>query len=197
MDIAYLHLITNHIPIIGLPFALVILLVGIWLKNDEMKALGLVALTVLGFITLGVYLLGQGGEDFVEDLAGVSHDAIENHEKMATVSLALVGLTGLVSLFGLIFYKGFGLLFRRASEEIETRPNSIFPKWLLFAVLLLALLSSGAVGYTGKLGGKIRHTEFYGGAADAKETEQTDETDAEETDSESGKGRKRNRGGRK
>lgn len=232
MDTAYLHLVTNHIPIIGLPFALFLLIAGIWLRSDDIKAFGLLAFTVLGILTVGVYLLGQGGEDFVEDLAGVSHDAIEDHEKMATISLIMVGLTGILSLFGLIFYKGFRLLLRRAPEKTQNEAEatdgektgidnktavhtrSYFPKWLIFAVLVLALLSSGVLGYTGKLGGKIRHTEFYGGAANTeeedgkkrrgktdetnqaepnKETEETAETDAEEKD-ESGKGRGRNRG---
>jgi hypothetical protein len=201
MDIAYLHLVTNHIPIIGLPFALVLLISGIWLKSDEIKAFGLLALTVLGFITLGVYLLGQGGEDFVEELAGVSHDSIEEHEKMATVSLVMVGITGILSLFGLIFYKGFRLLLRRAPDTIENvaenetavRGRSYFPKWLIFAVLTLAILSSGVLGYTGKLGGKIRHTEFYGNAPNSEETNAEEKEEKEEND----KGRGRNRGGRK
>jgi hypothetical protein len=202
MDIAYLHLVTNHIPIIGLPFALFLLLAGVWLKSDEIKAFGLLAFTVLGFLTLGVYLLGQGGEDFVEDLAGVSHDAIENHEKMATVSLLMVGLTAIVSLFGLTVYKGFRLLLRRAPDKIENAETEsaainsrpYFPKWLIFAVLILALLSSGVLGYTGKLGGKIRHTEFYSGAANTEESE-ADKNDAEKDENEKGRGR--NRGGRK
>lgn len=203
MDTAYLHLITNHIPIIGIPFALVLLIAGIWLKSDEIKAFGLLAFAILGVLTLGVYLLGQGGEDFVEDLAGVSHDAIEDHEKMGLISLISVGITAILSLSGLIFYKGFSLLRRKekdesiasgetAGEEVEVKRNSIFPKWLIFAVLLLALLSTGILGYTGKLGGKIRHTEFYGGATDTNT-----ESDTEEKDEENGKGRGRNRGGRK
>jgi len=202
MDIAYLHLVTNHIPIIGIPFALVLLVAGIWLRSDDIKAFGLLAFAVLGVLTLGVFLLGQGGEDFVEDLAGVSHDAIEEHEKMGLVSLIAVAITGVLSLFGLIFYKGFSL-FRRepadvtdastepAGEQSGVKRNSLFPKWLIFAVLLLALLSSGVLGYTGKLGGKIRHTEFYGGATDAEADTK------EEKDTENEKGRRRNRGGRK
>jgi hypothetical protein len=206
MDIAYLHLVTNHIPIIGLPFALFLLLAGVWLKSDEIKAFGLLAFTVLGILTLGVYLLGQGGEDFVEDLAGVSHDAIEDHQKMATVSLAMVGLTAIVSLFGLTAYKGFRLLLRRAPDKIENKTDAetentgatqinsrpYFPKWLIFAVLVLALLSSGVLGYTGKLGGKIRHTEFYGGAANTEEKE-GDKTDTEKDENEKGRGRNRGR----
>lgn len=219
MDIAYLHIITNHIPIIGIPFALFILLLGIWRKSDELKAVGMLAFAFLGIATLGVFLLGQGGEDFVEELAGVSHDAIEDHEKMGLISLIAVGITAVLSLFGLIFYKGFALLKRRKAEkllngEVDANAKPYFPNWLIFAVLALALLSAGILGYTGKLGGKIRHTEFYGGAANAEEeggknrrgrdeklsdTENAPaaETDAEEPDTGGGgKRRGRGRGGR-
>jgi hypothetical protein len=191
MDSAYLHLVTNHIPIIGIPFALIVLLLGIWRKSDELKAVALLAFAFLGLATLGVFLLGQGGEDFVEDLAGVSHDAIEDHEKMGLISLVAVGITAIFSAFGLIFYKGFSILKRRSSDE---NSKLLFPNWLTFLVLLLAILSAGILGYTGKLGGKIRHTEFYGGAVNSEEE---NEKNNEESESESGKGRGRSRGGRK
>ena len=220
MDSAYLHIVTNHIPIIGLPFALLILIFGIWSKSDELKAVDFLAFAFLGLATVGVFLLGQGGEDFIEDLAGVSHDAIEDHEKMGLVSLIAVGLTAVLAAFGLIFYKGLSVLKRRRSGkllngEIDENAKPVFPNWLTSSVLGIAVLSAGILGYTGKLGGKIRHTEFYGGASNADEesgrnrrgrNETTDETGAtdepnpqtpeNETD-ESGKGRGRNRGGRK
>ena len=219
MDLAYLHLVTNHIPIVGIPFALILLLLGIWRKSDELKAAAFLAFAVLGIATLGVFLLGQGGEDFVEELAGVSHDAIEEHEKMGLVSLIAVGITAIVGLFGLIFYKGWAVLKRRKSDkllngEIDETANPFFPHWLVFAVLGLAVLSAGILGYTGKLGGKIRHTEFYGGAVETDEEsgrnrrgrdERNNETavpdtenpQTEEADTDGGgKGRGRGRGGR-
>jgi hypothetical protein len=54
---------------------------------------------------------------------------------------------------------------------------------------LLALIASGVVGYTGKLGGKIRHTEFHGGAQVDRGEEATEE--AQETrEGERGKNRR-------
>ena len=188
MDSAYLHIVTNHIPIVGVPFALALLVLGIWRKSVELKSVALLVFTLLGIVTLGVYLLGQGGKEFVEHLAGVSEHAIEEHEKMGLISLGSVGVTAILSLLGLILYKGFFFLKRRQSDRIldgevsaEAKPS--LPNWLIFAVLGLAILSSGILGYTGKLGGKIRHTEFYGGATNTEEEE--------------GGGRGRGRGGRK
>jgi NADH:ubiquinone oxidoreductase subunit 5 (subunit L)/multisubunit Na+/H+ antiporter MnhA subunit len=174
MDTAYLHLVTNHIPIVGVPFALFLLVLGIWRKSDELKAVALLVFAILGIVTLGVYLLGEGGKDFVEHLAGISEDAIDAHETMGLISLVSVGVTALLSLLGLIFYKGFFFLKRRRSDrlldgEVAGGEKAFLPNWLIFAVLGLAILSSGILGYTGKLGGKIRHTEFYGGAANTEE----------------------------
>jgi len=176
MDTAYLHIITNHIPIIGVPLALFLLVLGIWRKSDELKTASLLIFAFLGIATLGTYLLGQGGEDFVEDLAGVSHDAIENHEDFARVALISVAITALFALFALVRYKGFSFLKRRSADspangESSAEPVLHFPNWIVLAVLILALASSAILGYTGKLGGKIRHTEFYGGAQTEEETD--------------------------
>ena len=104
-----------------------------------------------------------------------------------------------MSAFGLIFYKGYSVLKRRKSDkllngEIDENAKPFFPNWLTFAVLFAALASAGILGYTGKLGGKIRHTEFYGGAVESDEesgknrrgrnerNNETAEPDAEEPD---------------
>ena len=200
MDLAYLHIVTNHIPIVGIPFALIVLLFGFWRKSDEIKAFALLIFAGLGILTLGVYFLGQGGEDFVEDLAGISESAIEDHEQMGLISLISVGITAALSLIGLIFYRGLGVLKRREpvkllNGEVDAKAGSNFPNWLTLAVLGLAMISTGILGYTGKLGGKIRHTEFYGGAAPS-EANEIDQPDVEEQDDGGGKGRGRNRGDR-
>lgn len=199
METAYLHLVTNHLPIIGVPFALVVLLIGIWRNSDEIKAWTFLIFAVLGLVTIGVFLLGQGGEDFVEELAGVSHDAIEDHEEFATFGLGSVLLTAAVAVFALVRYGGLRLLaprFRQSAEADKVDVQSrAFPTWIVLSVLAIALVSSGILGYTGRLGGKIRHPEFHGGA----QTTGNERNEASETDEEGeegDKGRGRNRGGR-
>ncbi len=184
MEIAYLHLITNHIPIIGVPFAVLVLLWGIWRNSDEVKTASFVLFALVGIGTIAVYLLGQGGEDFIEDLPGVSHDAIEAHEEFALFALVSVLVLAGVSAFALLRYR----LFRTAPAESST----VFPRWAGLVVLALGLTSTAVLGYTGRLGGKIRHPEFHGSQVnESGEAENTDEADDE-----SGKRRGRNRGGR-
>ena len=186
MEIAYLHLVTNHIPIIGLPFALAILIWGLWRNSDEVKTASFLAFVLLGAATVGVFLLGQGGEDFVEDLQGVSHDAIEAHEKLATLALISVLLVAAASLFALLRYR----LLRGATPEL----SAVFPRWVVLLVLTLALGSSAVLGYAGRLGGKIRHPEFHGGQTAAAEA--GDAENANEEEKEGGTKQGRNRGGR-
>jgi hypothetical protein len=194
METAYLHLVTNHIPIIGVPFAIAVLVLGIWRKSSDLKAAAFLIFVFLGIATLGVYLLGQSGEDFIEGLPGVSHDAIEDHEGAAKLALLSVGLLGLISLFAFIRYKGLSLFRRRKTADSEgpaAQNEDRFPAWITLGVLILALISSGVLGFTGRLGGKIRHPEFHGGAQPTQQDGKAAEENKEEGDE---KGRGRNRG---
>ncbi|MBK7513824.1 MAG: hypothetical protein IPI76_16435 [Chloracidobacterium sp.] len=171
MDLAYLHIVLNHLPIMGVPIGLGLLLLGIVTSNDSIKRAALLAFVVLGLLSIPVYLTGKGGEDFVEDLAGVSEAAIEAHETMATFALISVSLLAAFALFAFLKYGGLTLFKRRIADESkllngEVAPGSAsgIPFWVLLVTLALAAGTAGVLGFTGKLGGKIRHTEFYGGA---------------------------------
>lgn len=190
MEIAYLHLVTNHIPIIGVPFALAVLIIGIWRKSDDLKAVAFLIFAFLGAATLAVYFLGQGGEDFIEELPGVSHDAIEDHEEFAIYPLISVLIAAVVSLFALIRYGGFSRLLRRTANTDVSRS---FPGWLPMAVLAIGLISAALLGYVGRLGGVIRHPEFHGGVAASAEKQEEAEKPEDEN---GGRGRGRNRGER-
>lgn len=192
MDTAYLHIITNHIPIIGVPFAAALLVLGIWRKSDDLKSAALLSFFALGLVVILVYLTGEPAEELVENVQGVAENAIDDHEDFAFYALGSVLATAAVSGIAFLLFKGWRIFLRGKNEE----GGSTYPVWLAPAVLVLALISSGVLGYTGKLGGMIRHTEFYG-AAPAAEADDGDEAEEREEadDDESGRGRGRNRGG--
>lgn len=62
MEIAYLHLVTNHIPIIGVPFALAVMALGLWRKSDDLKAASLLIFVFLGIVTLGSTFSGRAAK---------------------------------------------------------------------------------------------------------------------------------------
>lgn len=185
MEIAYLHLVTNHIPIIGVPFALAILLGGFLRNSDELKTAGFTAFGMLGLATVAVFLLGRGGEDFMEDLPGVSRDAIDAHEEFAVFALISMLLVGAAAVYALLRYRGF----RKSTPGSSTA----FPRWVVLLVVALGLASSAVLGYTGRLGGKIRHPEFHG--AQVNGTEENDGGNGNDEENERGRNRRRDRGG--
>jgi hypothetical protein len=180
MDIAYLHVVINHLPIMGVPIALGLLLLGTWARDDSIKRAALLSFVVLGLLAVPVFLTGKGGEDFIEHVPGVSHDAIDAHEDMATLAFLAIELLAALSLYLFLRHGGVAMLGRHAPS-----PGSRVPGAAGVLVMVVAIVASGMLGYAGRLGGKISHTEF---AADAEAG--MDRDDGRDED----RGRRRRRG---
>jgi hypothetical protein len=163
MNLAYLHIVINHFPIMGVPIGIGLLALGAWARNEAIKRAALLVFVAIGIVTIGVYLAGRGGEDFVEHLAGVSEDAIERHEHMAGIALFA---TEALALLSLVVFARFGgpAMLSRGPEAVTARS---VPGWAVATVLVAGLLTAGVLGYTGKLGGQIRHVEFVPGGVPA------------------------------
>ncbi len=149
MNPAHLHLILNHIPVVGLGAALLLLLYAMARKNDELKRVTLAAFVLLALVAIAVYLTGKAAEDSVEHLPGVSEAFIDRHQDAATVSLVAIELLGAVSLAGLIFSR---------------RSNSLL-RWFAVISLVISLATAGLITWTANLGGQISHTEIRAGAS--------------------------------
>jgi hypothetical protein len=96
---------------------------------------------------LVAYFSGEGAEDGVERLAGVSHAAVEAHEEAAKPAMIGMVALGLLSLAGLA-----------ASRRSDSRRLSL-------GILAGAAVLAGWNAYVGNLGGVIRHVEIAGGPA--------------------------------
>jgi len=94
-------------------------------------------------------------------LQGVMESGIEQHEDFAIYALVSLIALGVVSLLGLY------LTFKKSNL---TRVIAQF-------TLLLSLLSFGLVGYTGFLGGKIRHTEVSAQTTEGSQQNMSEEGD--------------------
>ncbi len=193
MEIAYLHVVINHLPIMGVPIALGVLLLGVWVRESSIKRAALLAFVVIGLVTIAVYLTGEGGEDFVERIASINEEAIEDHEEMATVALIAVEVLATLSLLVFLASGGISMLVRRAIP-----PERHVPGLGVALVVVVAAVTSGILGYTGKLGGMISHTEFYSaqasaalGGAKAKKDAAEEAGEASEEEDEGGKRRRR------
>ncbi len=146
MNPAHLHIILNHIPVIGIPFGLALLIWGFLRKSDEVKRAGLLVFVAIALVTIPVFLSGKAAEDMVEHLPGVSENLIEKHERAATIALIATSVLGGLALLRLLIPARFGAV---------GGPMSIL-------VFVFALGVTGWLGRTAHLGGQIRHPEIRG-----------------------------------
>lgn len=149
MNPAHLHLMLNHIPVLGIVFGLGLLLAGVWRKSEELKKTALVVFVIVALLAIPAYLTGEPAEDVVERLPGVSKQIIEQHDETATVAFTGVIVVGVAALSGL-------LLFRRGNKV---------PNWFGSLMLAASLIVSGLMAWTANLGGQIRHTEIRSNAS--------------------------------
>ena len=154
MSSVHLHLLLNHIPVLGTAFAMLLLAFAMLKGSDELKKVSLGAFVITALVTIPVYLTGEPAAETVEKLAGVL-DA-DRHEKAALIAFIILGALGVVSLAGLLFF----------------RRNRTIPLWFTGFVLVLSLAATGTVGWTANLGGQIRHSEIRDGSATAPATDE-------------------------
>ena len=147
MDAVHLHLMLNHVPVIGLGFVLITLLVAWVRRDDAVLRLALAFGVVVALGAIGARLTGSGAEKAVEKLPGVTEAVIERHEDAANLGTVVVALLGVVSLGGLWSW-------RRTKA----------PRWFQLGLLALTVVSAGIMTYTANLGGQVRHTEIRAGA---------------------------------
>ena len=143
MSVVQLHLMLNHVPLIGMAFALLLLGAAAWRRNDGMARLGLGVMVGLAVVTAVVFLTGEPAEEALESAVTVSESVIHPHEEAAEASLIATGIAGVLALFALLAN------WRRA-----------LPRWVTATAFAAALVSSSMLGWTANLGGKIRHTEI-------------------------------------
>ena len=145
MSAAHVHLLLNHIPILGSIFGLLLLGYGILRKSDEINKASLGVFVITALFTIPVYLTGDGTARIVADLPGVSSALIARHDQMATMAMVAIEILGAISLLSL------WLSWRRQRE---------FRRWMILGAFVLALITSGLGMWTGAIGGQIRHTEI-------------------------------------
>ncbi len=146
MNAAQLHLLLNHVPILGFCFAGLLMLAGLWRRSRDLQAAALCTFVVAGVVSIAVFLSGEPAEEVVEHLPGVAEAAIGEHEEAAEVAFGLMLATGVAA--------GVGLAVGRVREA----------KWFPPALLALGAVAFVVVSWAGHLGGLIRHTEIGSGA---------------------------------
>ncbi len=152
MNGAHLHLAVNHIPVIGVQFALIALLISYLKKSDDGMRLSFILFIVAGFSVLLPLATGEMAEEVVKDfhkLMGSAHvhaggksleDSVHPHEEAAEVGAFLAILCGLLGAAGLYM-----------KDKMR----------LIALVLIVAgALAMAQLGLVANLGGEIHHQEM-------------------------------------
>ena len=144
MNPTHLHLLLNHVPVLGTVFGLGLLLFELWRRSEDIMKAALSVFVIVALLGVPVYLTGEPAEDGVKSIPGVSKPIMELHEKAATIAFIGVVVLGLAALAGLILY----------------RRGKLLPSWFGVSVLAASLMVSDLMAWTANMGGQIRHTEI-------------------------------------
>jgi len=148
MNGAHWHLVVNHLPIIFPFVGAIVMIVGLVSKSEAVKRTSLMIFVLGALASVAAMTTGEGAEEVVENIAGVTEDYIKNHEETAETFALLSYVLGGISLIGLW-----------ASFKQKT-----FSSILTLSALTLSLVVLFFAKQTGTTGGEIRHTEIRTGA---------------------------------
>ena len=144
MTQTHIHLLITHLPIFGSIMGGLVLAHGLWSKSNQTKiaAYNLLIISSIGAVI--EYLTGEGAEETVEKIQGVSESMIDQHADFAVYALVSLSILGVASLIGLFL----------------SLRKSPLARMVAIITLVISLISFGLIARTGYLGGQIRHTEI-------------------------------------
>ncbi|MBX7057542.1 MAG: hypothetical protein K1X75_05705 [Leptospirales bacterium] len=177
MNAVHLHLILNHLPIVAILLATVLLLASLLVRTRGFLQAALAVLVFAGVSGAPAYFSGEEAEESAEHSESAPQQSepdnevwLEAHEQAAKFGLGASIVCGLAGV-GLLFW-----LARRPDAGLGAARG---------AALALALFSSVILARVGQTGGRIAHPEtrpLEGAAAGAefpapggKENEEEDE----------------------
>lgn len=144
-DPAYLHMLLNHIPIIGLTLAFGVLMAGLISRQSPLLFMGLALVAVTAGASIPVAQYGDAAYPAIFDaLDGHGRAWLDYHVHLAETWLPVLYANTALAVIAL----GLGIL---------RRPL------LLRASLLVTLMTIASIvgaGLVGKAGGRIKHPEF-------------------------------------
>jgi len=144
MDLAHIHLLLNHFPTIGFLIGGGLFLLSLIMNSDDLKLGSLVVLLGIALISIPTYMSGNGAQDVIKSMPGVSRTLIEAHEGAALVAMVFMLATGAFAWLAL-------WQFRRLTHV---------PKWNLSVILALTVVTFALMTRASNLGGEIRHEEI-------------------------------------
>lgn len=144
MDLTHIHLLLNHFPTIGTIIGGGLFILSLIMRSDDLKRASLLVLLGIALIAIPTYMSGNGAQDAIKSLPGVSQPLIGAHEGAAFVAIWFMEFTGAFAWLGL-------WQFRRLKR---------IPNWNLTVILILTVATFALMTRASNMGGEIRHAEI-------------------------------------
>lgn len=149
MNGAHWHLIVNHLPIIFPVVGVIVMITGMIAKSEAVKRTAYLIFFLGALSAFAAMATGEGAEEVVENISGITENYIETHEESAEVMAILSYVLGGISLLGLW-------------SSFKQKPIAGIVYWLTLVFSLVVLFFARQTGTTG---GEIRHTEIRAGVS--------------------------------
>jgi hypothetical protein len=148
MNPVHIHLMINHVPVLGTVFGCLLMIYSLLRNKEELRRLALGIFLIVAIITPVVFFTGDGSEETLKNVAGISKDAVKSHDEAAEIAFAAMEVLGGIAGLQLLLYAFPGTARLRLKAAIITA--------------FLSAFAFGWVAYTANLGGKIRHGSELG-----------------------------------
>ena len=150
MNATEVHLLVNHLPIVGAFLGLALVLLAVLRRNERhtIQAATLVLL-LSGGGGIAAYFSGEEAEHAAEERPGFDHDVLEEHEDGAKPALALLLLAGAI---------GGGLSYLSAKGRAV--PVAASASWVIATLVAVGMMTR--MGLTGR---EVGHPDQYGANA--------------------------------
>jgi uncharacterized membrane protein len=143
MNFVHIHLLLNHIPVIGSIIGFGLFLVSLFGKNEDLRRASLIVFAAVALIAIPAFASGKGAQLMLQGKPGISDAFVQRHEGAAMLALWFLEATGAFALAGLW----------------QVHRRAYMARWNLLTVLIFSLLAVALMVRTGNTGGEISHTE--------------------------------------
>ena len=145
VNFAHLHLLLNHVPVIGTIVAISLFVISFFGKNEDIRRSSLIIFAGVALVTIPTFVSGFGAQANIARQPGVSAALIQRHEGSAMLSFWFMEVTGALAIAGLW----------------QIHRIARMARWNVAAVLLFSVVTVGLMARTGNTGGDIRHPEVW------------------------------------
>ncbi|MCS1410538.1 MAG: hypothetical protein M2R45_03733 [Verrucomicrobia subdivision 3 bacterium] len=150
IDWVHLHLALNHLPVVGVLFVFVLLVLGICRGSEELKRLSLQSSVVLFVVAMVVKFSGeQAAASLFPEPTPEMQSLIQAHEDSADQAVTGMFLLAAVAAVGLY----------------RSRKTQMQPAWVTIAATVFCLVSILLMARSANLGGQIAHPEIRAASA--------------------------------